>query len=117
MLTITNPRGVTFVTNQYDANGRVTEQTHADGGVYRFAYALDGNGDVTQTDVTDPRAAVDRTSFNAAGYCTAETVALGLPEAQSHDVDTRCPVESGPRGDRCAESPDGVYLRRVRATA
>jgi YD repeat-containing protein len=44
---------------------------------------LDGNGNVTQTDVQDPRSVVDRTSFNLAGYCTAETVALGLPEAQA----------------------------------
>jgi RHS repeat-associated protein len=83
MLTATNARGITFVTNQYDANGRVTRQTHADGGVYQFAYTLDGNGNVMGADVTDPRGTVDRTGFNTAGYCTAETVALGLPEAQA----------------------------------
>ena len=83
LLTITNPRGIMFVANQYDANGRVAHQRHADGGLFEFNYTLDRDGILTRTDVTDPRGIVDRTSFNTAGYCTVETQAVGLPEAQT----------------------------------
>ena len=30
MLTVEDPRGIVYVTNQYDANGRVIKQTMAD---------------------------------------------------------------------------------------
>jgi RHS repeat-associated protein len=83
MLTITNPRNLTVVTNQYDANGRVSQQTHADTGVYRFAYTLDGTGRVAQTDVVDPRNTSRRTIFDNSGYCTSDMLARGLPEAQT----------------------------------
>ena len=46
------PIGIVFLTNQYDANGRVTLQTQADSTTFQFAYTLDGTGRVTQTDVT-----------------------------------------------------------------
>ena len=49
MLTSKDPRNITFLTNQYDANGRVSRQTQADNSTYEFAYALDGNGKVTRT--------------------------------------------------------------------
>lgn len=52
--TITDPRTITFLTNGYDANGRVSQQTQADGGVWQFTYVLNGT-QVTQTTVTDPR--------------------------------------------------------------
>src|SRR6185436_4052016 len=55
MLTLKTPRGITFLTNEYDANGRVSKQTEGDGGTFTFAYTLDAAGRVTQTDVTDPR--------------------------------------------------------------
>jgi RHS repeat-associated protein len=73
VLSIKNPRGISYVTNEYDANGRVSRQTHADGGVYQFAYTLDGNGKVTQTDVTDPRGNVRRVTFNSNGYALTDT--------------------------------------------
>lgn len=38
MLTVKDPRGITYLTNAYDANGRVEEQTLADTGVYTFDY-------------------------------------------------------------------------------
>jgi YD repeat-containing protein len=53
--TITDARGIVYLTNDYDANGRVIRQTQADSTTYEFAYTLDGSGNVTQTDVTDPR--------------------------------------------------------------
>ena len=83
MLTVTKPNGQLMVTNQYDTNNRVSQQTLADGGVYQFAYTLDTNGNVTQTDVTDPRGKVRRAVFNSSGYVTSATNAFGLPEAQT----------------------------------
>ena len=56
MLTVKDARGIVFLTNQYDpTSGRITQQTQADSGVYQFAYTTDANGNVTETDVTDPR--------------------------------------------------------------
>jgi RHS repeat-associated protein len=73
MTSIKNPRGIVYVTNEYDANGRVSRQTHIDGGVYQFAYTLDGNGKITQTDVTDPRGNVRRVTFSSTGYTLTDT--------------------------------------------
>jgi len=82
MLTIKDPRNIVYLTNEYDANGRISKQTQADGGFYQFAYTLDGNGKVTQTDVTDPRGFVRRSTFNSSGYTLTDTFALGRPEQQ-----------------------------------
>ncbi|MGA8367491.1 MAG: RHS repeat-associated core domain-containing protein [Candidatus Acidiferrales bacterium] len=38
MLTIKDARGITYLTNQYDSNHRVTQQTLADGSTYQFAW-------------------------------------------------------------------------------
>ncbi|MDP3596309.1 MAG: DUF6531 domain-containing protein, partial [Nitrospirota bacterium] len=83
LLTMKEPGGNIHVTNTYDANGRVATQTQADGTTYQFAYALDGNGNVTQTDVTDPRGYVKRFVFNSSGLTTSITDASGQPEAQT----------------------------------
>jgi RHS repeat-associated protein len=83
LLTITDPRNILYLTNEYDAGGRVTKQTQADGSTYQFAYTLDGNGQTTQTDVTDPRGFLRRVTFNSAGYLTADTRAVGQPEQQA----------------------------------
>ena len=77
MLTIEDARGITYLTNTYDSNGRVDTQTLADGGEFEFDYTLDGSGNVTQTDVTNPRGFVRRVSFNAQGYHLTDTAALG----------------------------------------
>src|SRR5258708_6902510 len=88
MLTIVDPRGHTYVTNQYDASGRVQQQTMADGGLWQFNYTQDGNGNIIQTDTTNPRGFVRRVAFNTAGYFSGgqvvtETRALGQPEQQA----------------------------------
>lgn len=70
---IKNPRGIIYVTNEYDSNGRVSRQTHADGGIYQFVYTLDGNGKVTQTDVSDPRGNHRIVSFNSSGYVLTDS--------------------------------------------
>lgn len=63
MLTMTDPRGNTIFTNQYDTAGRVASQILAGGGTYQFSYTLDGNGNVTQTTITDPRGIIDQKGF------------------------------------------------------
>jgi RHS repeat-associated protein len=82
MTTIKDPRNIVFLTNEYDANGRVFRQTQADQTTYQFAYTLDGQGKVTQTDVTDPRSMVRRVTFDTTGYPLSDTRALGRPEQQ-----------------------------------
>jgi RHS repeat-associated protein len=83
MATLKDARNIVFLTNEYDANGRVSRQTQADTTTFQFAYTLDGQGKVTQTDVTDPRGKIRRVTFNAAGYPLTDTRALGLPEQQA----------------------------------
>lgn len=83
MTTLKDARTIVFLTNEYNANGRVSRQTQADQTTYQFAYTLDGQGKVTQTDVTDPRGIVRRVTFNPAGYPLGETLAVGQPEAQT----------------------------------
>jgi RHS repeat-associated protein len=77
MLTLKDARGITYLTNHYDANGRVDLQTQADSTTYSFAYTLDGNGKVTQTDVTNPRGFVERYTFNSSGHHTSRVEAVG----------------------------------------
>lgn len=83
MTTVKDRRGNTMATNVYDANGRVSRQTLADGGVYQFAYTTDANGKVTQTNVTDPRGIVRRYVFHPSGYPTSITDAFGTSIAQT----------------------------------
>jgi RHS repeat-associated protein len=83
LLTITDARGITSLTNEYDAAGRVARQTFADGTSYQFAYTLDVNGKIIQTDVTNPRGYVRRLTFNADGYALTDTRAQGTALAQT----------------------------------
>jgi RHS repeat-associated protein len=83
ILTIKDARGIVFLTNEYDANGRIFRQTQADNTTWQLAYTVDGNGKVTQTDVTNPRGFIERIAFNADGWATSITHALGQPEQQT----------------------------------
>jgi RHS repeat-associated protein len=83
MTTVTDARQIVFLTNQYDTNGRVFLQTQADNGAFHFAYTLDQNKNVTQTNVTDPNGNVRQVTFDSAGYILTDTRALGKPEQQS----------------------------------
>ncbi|MFO0769545.1 MAG: RHS repeat-associated core domain-containing protein [Nitrospiraceae bacterium] len=69
MLSITDARGITYLRNEYDINGRVAKQILADGGTYTFAYTLAGTT-VTQTNVTDPRGNVTIYRMNGSQYMT-----------------------------------------------
>ncbi len=73
---ITDPRNITYLTNEYDAQGRVIRQTQADGGVFTFAYAVVGPT-LTQTTVTDPRGNATIHRFNDQGFPLSTTDALG----------------------------------------
>ncbi|HVH28119.1 MAG TPA: DUF6531 domain-containing protein [Vicinamibacterales bacterium] len=86
MLTLKDARGIVYLTNEYDANGRVSRQTQADDTTYEFAYTLDGAGKVTEAEVTDPRGHVRRVTFNAAGYSTSQTEALGTALARTTNL-------------------------------
>jgi YD repeat-containing protein len=83
MLTLQDPRDIVFLTNEYDANGRVKKQTQADNTTFQFSYTTDANGKVIQTDVTDTRGATRRVTFNSNGYPLSDGHAIGLPEEQA----------------------------------
>jgi len=73
ILTIRDARGIVYLTNAYDTNGRITQQTQADSTTYQLAYTLDGAGKVTQTDVTDPRGNHRIVTFSSSGYALTDT--------------------------------------------
>jgi len=90
MTEITDGRGITILKNEYDSAGRVIKQIYADNTpestdnpFYTFAYTLDSGGRVVQTDVTDPGGKLRRVTFDANGYTTSETQAVGTPEQQT----------------------------------
>lgn len=93
MTSIQDPRGIVYLMNQYDANGRVIQQTQADNTNFYFAYTTDPTtGNITRTDMADPRGIIKRTTYNSNGYKTSEIRALGKPEQQTitynHDPNT-----------------------------
>ncbi|MGH9783994.1 MAG: DUF6531 domain-containing protein, partial [Terriglobia bacterium] len=84
MLTITDARELTYLTNEYDSEGRVIRQTLADSGVWQFAYTTTA-GIVTQTTVTDPRGNVTTPRFNGQRYVLSQADALGRATASTRD--------------------------------
>jgi RHS repeat-associated protein len=75
LLTIQDPRGLVFLTNQYDGNGRIVRQTQPDQTVFQFNYITDPvTGQITETDVTDPAGNVKRVTF-VNGYTASVTLA------------------------------------------
>jgi len=83
MSLVTDKRGNAATKNLYDTNGRVSQQTLADGAIWKFSYVLDTNGNVTQATVTDPRNYTKQHTFNSSGYPTQTILALGKPEQQT----------------------------------
>jgi len=91
MLTVEDARAIVFLTNQYDANGRVFKQTMADdtpanstdNPTFQFAYTTDTNGKITQVDVTDQNGIVERKIFGSSGYVDSKILAVGRPEQQT----------------------------------
>ena len=83
MLTLQDSRSITFLTNSYDSNGRISKQTQADQTTYQFSYVLNSNNQVTEADVTDPRAIKRKVTFNGDGYLISDTNAVGASEQQA----------------------------------
>jgi RHS repeat-associated protein len=83
MTSVTDKRGNVMVTNIYDGNNRVQQQTLADGAVWLFSYALNGYGNVSQTTSTNPKGIVRQDTFNSNGYLTQQIRAMGRPEQQT----------------------------------
>jgi len=84
MLTMQDRRGHVWVTNQYDANGRVTKQTYADNSAYQFAYVTDSNNNVTTTTVTDSNGNQEQVAFDPASkYPSGDTYAYGTSISQT----------------------------------
>lgn len=86
MTAVIDKRGNTMVTNVYDSNGRVSQQTLADGAIWGFSYALNAFGKVTTTTVTNPRGYVSQMTFNTGGYVTQIIDAVGQPEQQTYTL-------------------------------
>jgi RHS repeat-associated protein len=113
MLTVKDPRNIVFLTNQYDASGRVIKQTQADGTTYSFSWTPSGNtaqlwtevstssspgmvnrysttdsqgytGLISSVDITDPRGYIRHVTFNAYGFTAADTHAVNQPEQQTN---------------------------------
>ena len=92
---ITDARGITYLQNTYDQNGRIAKQVAADGGVTTFSYTFlnpDVSSPITtpagttlnvntspvvSTVVTDPRGNQSTSHFNPQGFLLDSTDALG----------------------------------------
>jgi RHS repeat-associated protein len=83
LLNTTDPDGH-VTSNVYDpATARITSQKDGAGGTWSFAYQTNSHGQITQTDVTDPRGIKDAYSFDASGYLSSVTDAAGTSAAQT----------------------------------
>lgn len=87
LLTVTDPRGTASLRNEYDAAGRVSKQTLADGGIFTLTYTSVGDF-VASTTVTDPRGNATTHRFNSFGYLVSQTDALGQTTTLTRDPAT-----------------------------
>jgi RHS repeat-associated protein len=100
---ITDPRGIIYLQNIYDGNGKVAKQIAADGGVTQFDYTLlNPNASVTLagsattintspvllTAVTDPLGNQTIYHYNAQGFVIDVTDALGEKTIYERDPGT-----------------------------
>ena len=87
MKAIVNARGNKYLTNAYDANGRVETQTTGDGATFGFEYELDKEGKVEATTITDPRGNKRVVEFDADGFPVSETEAPGTEVEQARSFE------------------------------
>jgi RHS repeat-associated protein len=83
MATVVDQRGITMVSNIYYPDGRVQQQTLADGAVYQFAYTFHPNGKIATTTVTDGRGNVRKVEYNDKSQLLKETIGFGTAVAQA----------------------------------
>jgi RHS repeat-associated protein len=83
MTSITTPRGIKYLENEYDAAGRVERQRDADGGSFSFAYETSLGGKVEATTVTEPTGSKRHIKFDAAGRPLSETAGYESAEAET----------------------------------
>jgi RHS repeat-associated protein len=101
LATIADPRGITYLQNSYDGDGRVAQQIAADGGITRFAYtylnstacAASGCAGVNTrpillTTVTDPLGRQTTYHFSPQGLLLDVTDALGEKTVYTRDSRT-----------------------------
>jgi YD repeat-containing protein len=66
----------------------MTQQTLADpSAVYTLAYTLDGSGNITQTDITNPRGYIERLTFNGNHYIVSDVEALNTPQQRTRTTE------------------------------
>jgi RHS repeat-associated protein len=94
MTSIKDGRNIVYLTNHYDASGRVDKQTLADpAAFYSFAYTTNGGGNITRTEVTNPRGYTKQLNYNPDHYLTSQVEALNQPEARTTTI-TRLPTSN-----------------------
>ena len=110
MAQMIDARGVTVFQNVFDANGRVSQQTLADGGIMRFAYTLANplvpTSPVQSTTVTDPLGRQTIYRFSPEGFIEQVVDALGQSRTFTRQPGTnlllsvagsaKCPVCGSP---------------------
>ncbi|MFJ3936790.1 DUF6531 domain-containing protein [Streptomyces parvus] len=111
--TATDARGITYMTNSFDTDGRVENQILTEGATYAFAYTESSTGRITATEVTQPGGAVRRVAFDAKGFGTLDTEAHGtdLAHTTSYERDEhhRVSAVTDPHGRRTELSYDAEY--------
>jgi len=113
MTSVTDGRGIVFLQNTYDANGRVTQQVAADGGITTFAYTLLNplvpTSPVQSTIVTDPLGNQTTYRFNPQGYVIAVTDPLGQVRTFNRDPGTNLllTLQGTGRCDSCGDPSVG----------
>ena len=85
LVTIRDQKGITYVTNRYDPQGRVSAQEMADGGVWRYDY--EGPlGAHTVVRVTNPRGHTTTHRIGSSGRGDEVIDALGQPTRVARDA-------------------------------
>jgi RHS repeat-associated protein len=98
LLTLKDKRGVLAKQITYDANGRVTQQQFADGGIETYAYTLSG-AIVTGILITDPLGRKTSKRFSSTGYVIEVMDELGQTSTIERPLATNLPTQiKGPCG-------------------
>lgn len=113
MLTAVDPKGVTYLVNEYDDAGRVTKQLDAESNVRTFAY---GDGETTYTDnegqetifsfddsfritgITNAAGETAKWTFTSTGEVKSHTDEAGRTWTYTYDGDGNLLTETDPTG-------------------